>query len=82
MLLVIENPSNYTDSTLSSLDYFVSSVFFFEFLCKIYALGFFMHKGSYLRDNWNKLDFFIVVITILDISTSGNPEFAALRALR
>lgn len=29
---------------------------------KIIALGFTMHPGSYLRNGWNLLDFFIVVI--------------------
>lgn len=29
---------------------------------KIIALGFMMHAGAYLRNGWNLLDFFIVVI--------------------
>lgn len=29
---------------------------------KIIAMGFMMHTGAYLRNGWNLLDFFIVVI--------------------
>jgi hypothetical protein len=31
-------------------------------------LGFFMDDGSYLRESWNQLDFFIVLTSIIDAS--------------
>jgi len=34
---------------------------------KVIALGFVFNKGSYLTDNWNKLDFFIMIVTIIDV---------------
>ena len=42
-------------------------VFIVESLMKSIALGFFMDKGSYLRESWNILDFLIVVASVLDL---------------
>jgi hypothetical protein len=33
---------------------------------KILALGFVMHKNSYLRNIWNIMDFFVVVTGLVD----------------
>jgi len=35
-----------------------------------------------LRDNWNRLDFVIVVAAALDLALVNNPTFQAVRALR
>ena len=35
---------------------FADSVFLIEAIVKISALGFAMDEGSYLRDNWNRID--------------------------
>ena len=48
------------------IDLAVTIFFSLEALMKIIALGFFMEKGSYLRDNWQVLDFVIVVSSLLD----------------
>ena len=39
---------------------------------KIIANGDAMDEGSYLRDVWNMLDHFIVLISIVDMSLSGS----------
>ena len=44
-------------------------VFTTEMLTKILALGFMLHKGSYMRNPWNFMDFFVV--------TSGWVQFFA-----
>jgi len=36
-------------------------IFCVEALFKIVALGFVLHKGSYLRNVWNMMDFVVVV---------------------
>ena len=36
-------------------------VFLFEASMKILAMGFIIHKYSYLRDGWNFVDFIIVI---------------------
>ena len=48
------------------MDFAVNICFYIECIFKIIALGFAMDEGSYLRDSWNKLDFFIVVTTAID----------------
>ena len=36
-------------------------IFFVEAMLKIFALGFILHKGSYLRNGWHIMDFIVVV---------------------
>ena len=40
--------------------YFIG-IFCFESGIKIIALGFVFHKGSYLRNGWNVMDFVVVL---------------------
>lgn len=40
-----------------------------------------MDEGSYLRDSWNRLDFFIVSTSIIDMILS-NTDIPALKVLR
>jgi hypothetical protein len=49
-------------------DYFFTIAFIIEMVIKLIAMGFIMDDGSYLRDNWNRLDFFIVVTSIVELS--------------
>jgi hypothetical protein len=43
-------------------------IFFIEMMIKIIALGFVMNgEYSYLKNNWNKLDFLIVMASIFSI---------------
>ena len=56
-------------------------MFNLECILKVIALGFAMDDGSYLRDSWNKLDFFIVVTANIDMMLSGT-EIPALKVLR
>ena len=59
-------------------------MFILECFLKIIALGFTMDEGSYLRDSWNGLDFFIVTTSIMDmvLATTGMPALKVLRMLR
>uniref|UniRef100_A0A3B3I9F8 Ion transport domain-containing protein n=1 Tax=Oryzias latipes TaxID=8090 RepID=A0A3B3I9F8_ORYLA len=43
--------------------YFIG-IFCFEAGIKLLALGFVFHKGSYLRNGWNVMDFIVVLTTI------------------
>ena len=54
------------------IEYFFSVMFCLECCLKVIAMGFFQGEGSYLRDNWNWLDF-IVVISILLGAIPGVP---------
>lgn len=51
----------------SNVDYFFNFFFIFESLVKSINQGFIQEKGSYLRENWNQLDFFIVSASVFDM---------------
>jgi hypothetical protein len=61
-----------------------SAFFTGECAVKVFALGFFYGKGTYLSDSWNYLDIFIVIIGLLDFFPSGGStgNLSALRSLR
>lgn len=54
VLLLIPRPQDDTEP------YFIG-IFCFEAGIKIIALGFAFHKGSYLRNGWNVMDFVVVL---------------------
>uniref|UniRef100_A0A3Q2W312 Calcium voltage-gated channel subunit alpha1 E n=1 Tax=Haplochromis burtoni TaxID=8153 RepID=A0A3Q2W312_HAPBU len=60
--------------------YFIG-MFCFEAGIKIIALGFVFHKGSYLRNGWNVMDF-IVVLSILAAAGAHMNISVDLRTLR
>ncbi|XP_063630080.1 muscle calcium channel subunit alpha-1-like isoform X1 [Cydia splendana] len=78
--------SNYTNSVLEKIEYVFLVIFTGECLMKIFAYGFVMHAGSYLRNGWNLLDFTIVVIgmvsTVLSSIFKDAFDVKALRAFR
>lgn len=57
-----KSDSNVTNSLLEDIEKIFMVIFTSECVMKIIAFGFVMHPGSYLRNGWNLLDFFIVVI--------------------
>ena len=75
-------PEDHPSIKLSvDLDYVFNSLFIFEAVLKVIALGFAMDEGSYLRDSWNRLDFFIVVTSCIDMALT-NTDIPALKILR
>ena len=78
--------------SVDSIEIVISSIcdsiftwaFTFECLVKIIALGFTMDGGSYLRDSWNQLDFFIVITSLIDffLRNVDLPFIKILRLLR
>jgi hypothetical protein len=67
-----------------NIDYFFTAVFALESLMKAFAFGFIQDKGSYLRETWSQLDFFIVTTSIIDASFENInlPIIKILRLLR
>ena len=49
------------------VDYLFNIAFALECFFKCIGLGFVMDQGSYLRDGWNQLDYFIVVTSLTDM---------------
>lgn len=58
-----------------------TAFFTLEFVLKVVAQGFYIGRGSYLRDSWNILDF-MVVVTALLTSIPGMPKMTAIRVFR
>lgn len=97
LFLAIEEPTvtelthPYSFATLQLFGNIISGLFIGECLLKIFVMGFFRGKHSYLADNYNKLDFIIVFFSIVSwileglntgIDISYLKAFRALRALR
>ena len=70
----------------SMLDLVFNFIFIFESLVKIISRGFVIGKNAYLKDSWCKLDFFIVITAIIDMSLNIDLSilklFRTLRPLR
>ncbi|MED6279454.1 Voltage-dependent R-type calcium channel subunit alpha-1E [Ilyodon furcidens] len=61
--------------------YFIG-IFCFEAGIKLVALGFVFHKGSYLRNGWNVMDFIVVLSGILATAGAHMNIPVDLRTLR
>ena len=94
VILALDEP-NKTDVTANFLDIIsnvVLACFSLEFIIKSIVLGFSQGKNAYLRNSWNRLDFFIILVSYIEIllaifgGTAVNISFLrafrALRALR
>lgn len=66
------------------IDFFFNYAFILEMVTKMIALGLVMDEGTYLRDTWNELDFFIVSSSIIDMALAGVdvPVIKIMRMLR
>uniref|UniRef100_A0A4W5KP20 Calcium voltage-gated channel subunit alpha1 E n=1 Tax=Hucho hucho TaxID=62062 RepID=A0A4W5KP20_9TELE len=69
------------DNFIRKTPYFIG-IFCFEFGIKLVALGFVFHKGSYLRNGWNIMDFIVVVSGILATAGAHMNIPVDLRTLR
>ena len=70
---------------LEATEVYFLGIFCVEALLKIVALGFCLHRGSYLRNVWNIMDFVVVVtgfITIYPTTSSSSIDLRTLRAVR
>eukprot|EP00657_Telonema_sp_P-1_P010085 TRINITY_DN4377_c0_g1_i1.p1 TRINITY_DN4377_c0_g1~~TRINITY_DN4377_c0_g1_i1.p1 ORF type:complete len:421 (+),score=130.40 TRINITY_DN4377_c0_g1_i1:2-1264(+) len=82
--LAMDVPTLDEDSSLAGaltvMDIIFTTVFVIEMLLKIIVLGFVLDPNAYIRNEWNQLDFFIVLISV--ISVSGALDSGGLRSLR
>ena len=61
------------------------AIFAFEMVTKIISCGFVRGKGTYIKDNWNRLDFLIVttgVIEFIEVAGNGSVILRTFRVLR
>ncbi len=77
------NPDYKSDWTpiQEKIDLGFSIIFICEFLVKVIAMGFVLHRKSYLWEPWNCLDFFIVCVSIVGFLPIGDGS-SGLKALR
>lgn len=77
MAVVYEgSPDNY-NSVLDTINLVFTSIFIFELVLKLIALGF---KG-FMISSWNQFDLFVVLASIIDIifNLMGTSQFTFLR---
>ncbi|CAH1183785.1 unnamed protein product [Phaedon cochleariae] len=88
VVLALEEHLPFQDKTVLAQKLEKTEVYFLGIFCveaslKILALGFVLHRGSYLRNIWNIMDFFVVVtgfLTMFPQLLVVDPR--ALRAIR
>jgi hypothetical protein len=66
----------------ASVEWLFLIIYSIEMSIKMVAIGFFQHKGSYLRDAWNWIDFIVVVSAWLQILNVGGDGLGFLRTFR
>ena len=82
---IIDESSNSIQAHISNgFDLAFTICFDIEFLVKSVAFGFVLSPDAYLRDNWNKLDFIIVIMSTIDIAITSIeiPVIKVFRVLR
>ena len=87
ILLAIDNPLNDPNGdlsiTLGYLDLIITILFVLECWIKIVSFGFALNgPDSYIRNGWNVLDFFIVIISLIGLGMGGGGDLGKLKALR
>jgi hypothetical protein len=63
------------------MDYLFTIIFFFEAMFKIIGFGLVLDEGSYLTDDWSKMDIVIVIFSLVDVAFSGY-DLAFIKILR
>ncbi|XP_011347419.1 voltage-dependent calcium channel type A subunit alpha-1 isoform X3 [Ooceraea biroi] len=87
VVLALEEHLPHQDKTILAQKLEATEVYFLGIFCveaslKILALGFVLHRGSYLRNIWNIMDFFVVVTGIITAFSQGIKRDMDLRTLR
>lgn len=71
---------------MDQIDVAFSAIFLVECVIKIIAMGFVINKHAYLRDPWNCIDFFIVIVSVVSFfpgsDQSSLKSFRTARILR
>ena len=64
----LADPKGTKTFILTYVDYLITSIFTIECAMKIFVWGFVLNgKDSYMISNWNKMDFFIVIVSLVSI---------------
>ncbi|XP_076386540.1 calcium voltage-gated channel subunit cacophony isoform X8 [Megachile rotundata] len=90
VVLALEEHLPKHDKTILAQKLEATEIYFLGIFCveaslKILALGFVLHRGSYLRNIWNIMDFFVVVTGFITAFSQGielDMDLRTLRAIR
>jgi len=91
MMMAIERPAIKDDSSERQFLFIMGLVFTFTFTIemglKVVSWGFLCGPHAYLNDAWNKLDGFLVTVSVIDttfflLEADGGPVLGILRILR
>ena len=63
-------------------DIIFTIIFSIELILKVIGLGFINTDDSYLKDNWNRLDGFVVAVSLISLIFRNLSILRALRAIR
>ena len=77
-----KSKSDYTEWVIEKLTVGQCIVFITDVAAKILAQGFYAGNRAYLRDAFNRLDFFLAIIGVVDLFGSSLPGMNAVRVLR
>ena len=78
----LDDPESSKVKVLSGIEWFFSVAFTIELVTKIIAMGYFTDENAYMRDNWNILDFIIVMFGWVSEISGGGGGLTAMRAMR
>ena len=70
------------NQVIEMANYIFSKIFTVEAIIKIMAMGFCMHKNSYMRDPWNWLDFTVVLTAVVEDLKFNFVNVNSLKILR
>ena len=87
MFLAMDKGVDFVTNNNNTIDLVFLCIYTTEMSLKIIAMGFVMREHSYLREGWNIMDFFVVVLGWVSIivssdSISGIKVIRILRPLR
>lgn len=85
--IALDNPLNDPKGLLSKIigyvDLSLTGIFAMEALIKIIAFGYIAcGSTSYIRNPWNILDFFVVVVTIVSNSMNNTANISVIKIMR
>ena len=81
LVLATDKEVDFITDNVEVIDLVFLIIYTMEMILKIIAMGFVMREHSYLRDSWNKLDFFVVLMGwISQFLNSG--DISAIKVIR
>jgi len=79
----LHNPASSLSRAVAIIDSVCAVIFLTESCLKIVSFGLIFEPQAYFRSGWNILDFFVVVVSLVELcSQNGSANLRSLRSLR